>query len=70
MNGTKVLSVEQFSLVEISNIPDGEYDGIWGGYEVEFTVDGKKYKARTENGVRGMNIPCVVSVRFGVAMVR
>jgi len=47
------------------NIPNGVYPGIWGGYVVEFTVNGVQYKADTKDGVRGMNCRCSVSVHNG-----
>lgn len=36
-------------------------DGLWGGYEIEFTFDGSNYRASTKTGVRGFNIPVTVN---------
>jgi hypothetical protein len=43
-------------------IPDGDYDGIRGGYDV--VIDGITYKSN--NGIRGRNFPCQVRVTNGV----
>lgn len=41
------------------DLPDGEYDGIRGGYQVE--INGKFYD--TNMGVRGRNIPVKVEIK-------
>ena len=46
-----------------SAVPDGTYSGLWGGYIVDFTYNGDKYRADTKNGVRGMNIPCNITIK-------
>lgn len=46
-------------------LPNGSYSGVWGGYVVEFYIDGEKFEASTDVGVRGINIPCVVSINNG-----
>ncbi|AMV30884.1 hypothetical protein VN12_19675 [Pirellula sp. SH-Sr6A] len=51
-------------------IPDGEYEGIWGGYGVEFRTDVGIFAARCNMGVRGNAVPCVVSVIDGKFSVR
>ena len=53
-------------LVKIeSEIPDGIYSGLWSGYIVEFEYNGDKYEAEVDRGVRGLNIPCTISVNDG-----
>jgi hypothetical protein len=54
----KIESVREVK--EVNKIPFGEYLGLWGGYVVTFVIGNKKYEAQTEDGVRGMNIPCTV----------
>ncbi len=63
---------EVYQIVEVSvenPIPDGSYGGIKGGYEVKFRVRDRSFKAKTTLGVRGMNIPCVVTVQDGEIVV-
>jgi hypothetical protein len=60
MSGVK--SVEKYSPVKPWNLPSGDYPGLWGGYVVTFVIGKNHYRAATEIGVRGMNIPCVVVV--------
>lgn len=49
-------------VVSKPEIPKGEYPGTWGGYIVLFRVGDKQYRGHTDVGVRGINIPCIVSV--------
>jgi hypothetical protein len=49
-----------------TTLPDGLYNGTWGGYVIELTYDKEIYELATENGVRGINIPVVVEVKDGV----
>jgi hypothetical protein len=60
--------VESIRMVkEVDKIPFGVYDGLWGGYIVQVIINNKKYELKTENGVRGMNIPVkVISNADGV----
>lgn len=67
---TRVLEVETFQPVPLAEVPDGEYYGTWGAYYAEVTIDGKRHRFRTENGIRTMNAPCVITVRDGQATVR
>ncbi len=47
--------------------PDGKYKGSWSGYEVKFEDnDGDTFEGRTENGLRGIDIPCEVTIENGV----
>lgn len=46
-------------------LPDGTYSGIWGGYEVWFILDGWRHTFRTEGGVRGTRVPCMVTISGG-----
>lgn len=55
--------------VKSGSIPDGQYPGFWGGYSVRFVADRLDVSASTEIGVRGLNIPCIVTVFAGVATV-
>lgn len=67
---TKITSAEAVSSVDLDYLPNGEYAGIWGGYVVEACIDGISYRFQAENGVRGMNCPCVVTVQDGEVTVK
>lgn len=60
---TKVVSIEK--VVPVSVLPDGEYKGTWGGYEVTVEIAGLVYRMKTENGIRTLSAPCVVRVENG-----
>lgn len=49
----------------IERLPDGVYDGIWGGYMVCFTVDGVDHEAHTRDGIRTLRAPCKVTSKNG-----
>jgi hypothetical protein len=53
-----------------AQIPDGVYEGMWGGYEVRMKVNGNAIKFNTNSGVRGLNIPVTVTVTNGEAEVK
>lgn len=55
------------SLREIKHgtVPDGQYDGRWSGYTVQFSHDGRLFEAVTDIGVRGQNVACRVIVESG-----
>lgn len=46
----------------VVSIPDGRYAGKWSAYTVEFRVGGREFVATTKDGVRGVNVPCIVVV--------
>ncbi len=50
--------------------PDGIYDGKQSGYNVRLQIDGKEIQCQAENGVRGLNIPVIVTITEGVASVK
>jgi len=73
---TKIMSAEKISnvdisklLVDISKLPDGEYKGIWGGYEAIIEIDGLQYRLKTEKGIRTNSAPCVVCIKDGEATI-
>ncbi len=49
-----------------SNIPNGTYHGIWGGYEIIFTAHSIEYELQTEEGVRGRGFKVLIKVRDGI----
>ncbi|MBP6538899.1 MAG: hypothetical protein KA234_01085 [Saprospiraceae bacterium] len=52
---------------QVTTLPDGLYNGLWGGYAIDIDYKGKKYELATEEGIRGMNIKVVVQIDKGVA---
>jgi len=45
--------------------PDGTFHGFWSGYVVRWETEDGRYEAKSKNGVRGINVPCVVVVESG-----
>lgn len=50
-----------------TTLPDGHYNGVWGGYVIEVNYNGSTYELTTEEGVRGIGIKVVVIIKDGVA---
>ena len=46
----------------MANLPKGSYPGIASGYQTTFEVDGVIYRGYFERGIRGINIPDIVTV--------
>ena len=59
---THALSAVAIKSVKFSELPHGTYRGVWGGYEVVLNVDDVEYHLKTQNGVRGIDIPCTVYI--------
>ena len=55
-------------LMEVS-IPDMSCEGIWSGYTVTFPYGLSVVHAKTVKGIRGKNIPVVVTIKKGKATV-
>lgn len=51
-------------------LPDGAYEGTWGGYDVTFIVNGVTYRAKTDIGIRTPNARCTILVEAGRLSVR
>lgn len=51
-------------------LPNGEYPGIFGGYEVVTLIDGAPYRFETEHGIRTFNMPCTVIIKDGIVKIR
>ena len=50
-----------------TTLPDGIYSGVWGGYIIDVTYDGRNYSLTTEEGVRGFGIKVMVTIKDQVA---
>lgn len=50
-----------------STIPDGHYKGVWGGYIIEVVYNKCTYELTVAEGVRGVGIQVVVTMKDGIA---
>ena len=62
----KVKSITE-KVPQVTTLPDGLYNGVWGGYVIEITSEGKQYELATEEGVRGIGIKVVIQIENGIA---
>lgn len=46
----------------MENLPRGSYSGLAAGYQTTFEVGGVMYIGYFERGIRGINIPDIVTV--------
>lgn len=61
-----VLSVHEVAPVNPNTLPDGEYDGHWGGYRAECVIHGSVYTFVTVEGIRTPRAPATITIRDGV----
>ncbi len=52
-------NITKVEKVSKSYLPIGTHNGLWTAYEV---VVGEEWRLRTEIGMRGINVPCLVTV--------
>ena len=62
----KILEIKE-KVPQVTTLPDGSYNGTWGGYVIELHYKCKNYELTTEEGVRGMGFKVVVTIKDGVA---
>lgn len=62
----KILSITE-KVPQAAMLPDGLYNGTWGGYVITIHYNDKVYECKTEEGVRGIGIKVVVTVQDGLA---
>jgi len=62
----KIKSIKE-KVPQVTTLPNGYYNGTWGGYVIEVSYKGKTYELETEEGVRGMGFKVVVEIKDGVA---
>jgi len=43
-------------------IKAGQYEGLWSGFEVIFETGFGKYVGKSSVGVKGFDVPCIVTV--------
>lgn len=56
---TKLIPVTAF-------LPDGEYEGIWGGYTICVKHEREIYELKTEIGIKGIGHKVKVNIENGV----
>ena len=62
----KVKSITE-KVPQVTTLPDGYYNGIWGGYIIDIECGGNKYELKTVDGVKGINIKVIVEITDGIA---
>ena len=62
----KVKSITE-KVPQVTTLPDGYYNGIWGGYIIDVQYKDKQYELATVDGVRGMGVKVIVEISDGVA---
>jgi hypothetical protein len=51
------------------DIPDGNYKGLWSGYEI--VIEGFEHiDVKTSVGMKGFDIPCVIKVKNKEARIK
>ena len=62
----KITSITE-KIPQVTTLPDGIYNATWGGYIIELHFKDKVYELTTEEGVRGISIKVVVTIKDGIA---
>ena len=62
----KILKITE-KVPKETTLPDGIYQGIYGGYNIEVRFKEKTYDLRTEEGVRGNGFKVIVTIKEGIA---
>ena len=62
---TGIVEVSRKQIVAGKDLPDGVYEGTWGGHEVKVSIEGIEYNIETDIGVRTFGMPCVVRIKAG-----
>ena len=65
----KVISGDICGPSELEYVPDGEWTGTWSGYSVKAKCGHGLWTFRTDEGIRGIDVPCIVKARCGVITV-
>lgn len=62
----KILGITE-KVPQATMLPDGLYNGVWGGSVIDVRYKNKNYELETEDGVRGFDIKVVVNITDGIA---
>jgi len=64
-----ITKAEMINSVSLESLPEGDYNGTWGGYKATITIEGFQYRLRTSAGIRARSAPCIVRVGEGGSIV-
>lgn len=62
----KILKITE-KVPKETTLPDGIYQGIYGGYNIEVRYKDKTYDLTTEQGVRGIGFKVIITIKDGIA---
>jgi hypothetical protein len=62
-------SAGPFILTRVVFVPNGVYQGTWGGYRVTMKLGEDNVEFNTDDGVSGLDVPVTVTIQNGVATV-
>ncbi len=62
----KILKITK-QIPQETTLPDGIYQGIYGGYNIEVKYKDNTYDLKTEEGVRGNGFKVIVTIKDGIA---
>lgn len=62
----KIISITE-KIPQATTLPDGIYEGSWGGYIINLTYKNKHYELTTEKGVKTIGCKVMVTIKGGVA---
>lgn len=49
----------------VKDLPDGEYKGVWSGYQIRFKIGDREYMGKSPKvGLRGTS-KCIVTIKDG-----
>lgn len=51
--------------VAINQLPNGDFPGVWGGYEVNLVIGEIAYRMGTSEGIRTPHADCIVHIHDG-----
>ncbi len=61
----QAMTVKQVVPVASKEFPEGEFLGVWSGFEVSVVARAHRWLLSTDDGVRGINIGCKVTCKNG-----
>ena len=55
-------NAENLRCVDGVTVPDGDYEGTWGGYRATFEFEGRRYECDTKRGIRTPSVPAIIRI--------
>jgi len=62
----RIISITE-KVPQKASLPDGYYNGTWGGSIIEVCYQGRIFELETQEGIRGSDVKVVVEVKNGIA---